>query len=49
MAEQEVAEDEVEEGTVLVMLEVVANDDGTWSVMLGGCAAIPSNDSVQKR
>lgn len=42
------AQDEVEDGTVLVMVEVVASDDGTWSVMLGGCAAIPSNDSVQE-
>lgn len=40
------AEDEVEDGTVLVMVEVVASDDGAWSVMLGDCEA--SNDSVQK-
>lgn len=42
------AEDEEEDGTVLVMADVVANDDGACSVMLGGWEVMPSNDSVMK-
>lgn len=43
------AEDEGEVGTVLVMVAVVANDDGACSVMPGGEEAMLSNDSVRKK
>lgn len=46
MAEQDVAKDEEE---VLVMVDVVTNDDGACSVMLGGWEAMPSNGSVGKK
>lgn len=45
MAEQKVAEEVEEDGTVLVM--VAANDDGACSVMFEGWEAMPSNDSVR--
>lgn len=49
MAELEVAEDaEEEDGTVLVAADVVANDNGACSVMLGGWKAMASDDSVRK-